>query len=95
MGWMVLKNVLRAPGAAPKLCEAERHEAAKERRRRQKRASSIAAFLPSFSPNFHLSKVQWGVRIRNRTLQSPMSMQELTISLPKSSLREISHQSDR
>ena len=59
--------------------EAERHEAAKEKRRRQKRASSIP---PLLIPNLRLSLVQYGVRIKNRSLQPPTIMQELTINLP-------------
>ena len=51
--------------------EAERHEAAKERRRRQ--------------------KVQWGVRIRTRTLQPVTSVRELSSTFPNLRLRGISH----
>ena len=56
------------------------------------RASSIPIIL---SPNLCLSKVQWRVRIKNRTLQPPTSMQVLTINLPKSRrLRGLSHRHD-
>ena len=44
--------------------------------------SSIPTIL---IPNLRLSKVRWGVRIKNRSLQPPVSMQELTINLPNNS----------
>ena len=44
------------------------------------RASSIPVIL---NPNFRLSKVPKGVRIRNRSLQPSTIVQESTINLPK------------
>ena len=55
------------------------------------RASSIPAIL---IPDLRLSKVQQGVHIKNRTLQPPPSVQELTINLPNNPrLRGMSHHS--
>ena len=43
-------------------------------------------------PNLRLSKVQMGVRIKNHSLRPPMSLQELTINLPKNPrLQGMSH----
>ena len=61
---------------ASRKLDAERHEAAKK----TERAGSIPIIL---SPNLRLSKVQWGLRIKNRTPHPPTSMQELTANLPQ------------
>ena len=62
--------------------EAERHEAAKERRRWQKERSA----------NLRLSKVQKGLRIKNRTLQPPTSMQEMVVEILVREERAIIHE---
>ena len=59
--------------------EAERHEAAKGRCRRQK---ELAASQSSLAQTFtEMSKVQEDLCIKNWTLQPPRSMQKLTINL--------------
>ena len=48
------------------------------------------------SPNLRLSKAQQGVSIINRTLQPPISVQELTTNLPNNPrLRGNSHQNKK
>ena len=64
--------------------ETEMHKATKEKRRRQKER---AAPLPSSSQTFVCPKCGRGcVCIMNRSLQTPTSMQELTIDLPNNLL---------
>ena len=70
--------------------EAERHEAAKERRRRQKKRGASQL---SSARNLRLSKVQQGLRIKSRTLKPPTSIQKQTINPPQNPrLRGIGHQ---
>ena len=45
-----------------------------------RKSESILIIL---NPNLRLSKVQYDVRIKNRSLQTPTSVQELTINLPQ------------
>ena len=48
--------------------------------RGKERASSIPII---FNPNLRLYNVQYGVRIKNRSLQPPTSVRELTINFQK------------
>ena len=57
--------------------EAERREATGKKTQEAERACSIPIIL---GLNLRLSKVQWDLRIKNRTLRPPTSMQEVTIS---------------
>ena len=60
--------------------EADRHdEAAKERLRRQIQSKQHPNHQPEPSPVQNAV----GLRIKNRTLQPPTSMQKLTINLPE------------
>ena len=73
--------------------EAERHKATKEKCRRQR---GRAASLPSSSQKLCLSKVRYGVCIKNRSLRPPTSVQELTVNLPNNPrLRGMSHHHQR
>ena len=55
-------------------------------------AERAGSILITLNPNFHLSKKQQGVCIKYWTLQPPMSVQELSINLPKNPwLRGMSH----
>ena len=54
-----------------------------------RKASGIPTIL---IPNLRLSKVRYVVRIKNRSLQPPTSMQKFTINLPNNPrLRGMSH----
>ena len=65
---------------------AERHKAAKNRPRV---AMRVSRSLPiTLIPRFRLSTVQWGLRIKNWTLQPPTGVQEMTPAFLKSSSGE-------